>query len=127
LTLCCCCWRPRAQCYASAGKTGILAGNYGEAGALDLYGPALGLPPVIAGVNSFWLRGYPEPIPDTFVVVGFSRRFLAERFDRCDLAGRNANPYGVMNEEMRDHPGLYVCRSLRQPWPEFWKSLRAFG
>ena len=36
--------------------TVILAGNYGEAGALDLYGPAYGLPRVISGSNSLWAR-----------------------------------------------------------------------
>jgi hypothetical protein len=40
---------------------GILAGNYGEAGAIDLYGPRYGLPAAISGINSFWLRGYGEP------------------------------------------------------------------
>jgi len=29
-------------------------GNYGEGGALNLYGPALGLPRAMAGTNSFW-------------------------------------------------------------------------
>ena len=33
-------------------KTRVLTGNYGEAGAIDLYGPAYGLPPAISGVNS---------------------------------------------------------------------------
>ncbi|MEO7724675.1 MAG: glycosyltransferase family 39 protein, partial [Chthoniobacterales bacterium] len=35
----------------------ILASNYGEAGALELYGPAHNLPPVICPVNSFWAQG----------------------------------------------------------------------
>ena len=33
-------------------RTGILVGNYGEAGAINLYGPALGLPPVISNNNT---------------------------------------------------------------------------
>jgi 4-amino-4-deoxy-L-arabinose transferase-like glycosyltransferase len=33
--------------------TGILTGNYGEAGAINLYGPAYGLPEAISGVNSY--------------------------------------------------------------------------
>ncbi len=38
---------------AERNRLGILAANYGEAGAIDLYGPAYGLPPAISGVNSF--------------------------------------------------------------------------
>jgi hypothetical protein len=37
-------------------RTGILAGNYGEAGAINLYGPAYYLPPAISGVNSYLLE-----------------------------------------------------------------------
>ena len=33
---------------------GIIGTNYGEAGAINLYGPAYGLPRAISGVNSFW-------------------------------------------------------------------------
>jgi hypothetical protein len=36
---------------------GILGTNYGEAGAVNLYGPQYGLPRAISGVNSFWYRG----------------------------------------------------------------------
>ena len=43
--------------------TAILTANYGEAGAVDLYGGALGLPPAISGINSYWLRGYGDPPP----------------------------------------------------------------
>ena len=43
-------------------RLGILAGNYGEAGSINLYGPAHGLPPAISGINSFWQRGYGDPL-----------------------------------------------------------------
>src|SRR5205814_7212852 len=41
--------------------TAILAGNPGEAGAINLYGGAAGLPAAISGVNSHWGRGYGDP------------------------------------------------------------------
>ena len=41
--------------------TAILAGNYGEAGAIDRYGPADGLPPAYSGANNFWFWGPPPP------------------------------------------------------------------
>ena len=40
----------------------ILAGNYGEAGAIERYGPGVGLPSVYSGANNFWLWGAP-PAP----------------------------------------------------------------
>ncbi len=42
-------------------NAGILAGNYGEQGAIELFGPAYRLPPPISMTNSAWLRGYPTP------------------------------------------------------------------
>lgn len=106
---------------------GILAGNYGEAGAINLYGPAHGLPRAISGINSFWFHGYPDPAPSTFIVVGFSRQFVDKYFSACSLAGHTSNAYGVKNEETQDHPDIYLCRGFNQSWPEFWKDFSYYG
>lgn len=108
-------------------RAGILAGNDGEAGALDLYGGAYGLPRAISGINSYWLRGYGNPPPETLVVVGLQMSDLAANFESCALAGHVTNKYNVLNEETRDHPNIYVCRGMKQPWEEFWKRFRYFG
>jgi len=108
-------------------RVGILAGNYGEAGAINLYGPKYGLPPAISGINSFWERGYGDPPPEVLIVLGISRRFLDRNFSSCEVAGHTPNPYNIKNEETRDHPDIYVCRGLRQSWPEFWKNFRYYG
>jgi 4-amino-4-deoxy-L-arabinose transferase-like glycosyltransferase len=108
-------------------QAGILAGNYGEAGAINLYGPAYGLPEAISGINSYWLRGYGDPPPQTLIVVGFPRNLAERFFGTCDLAGHVTNRYNVKNEETRDHPDIFVCRGLRQSWPEFWKYFQYFG
>src|SRR5208283_2087922 len=69
------------------GKLGVLAGNYGEVGALNLYGEKYGLPRAISGVNSSWERGYGEPAPETLIVVGFPKEFVEGHFAACRLAG----------------------------------------
>jgi len=107
--------------------TGILTGNYGEAGAIDLYGPAHGLPAAISGINSYWLRGYGDPPPRTLIVLGLPREALERDFESCELAGQIANRYGVMNEETTDHRDIFVCRGLRMPWPAFWTKSGRFG
>jgi len=106
---------------------GILAANYGEAGAINLFGPKYGLPPVISGVNSFWARGYGDPPPDTLIVLGHSAAFLAKNFASCSVAAHSWNRLGVENEETVDHPDIYVCRGLKKPWREFWDGYRHFG
>jgi hypothetical protein len=109
------------------GRLGILAGNYGEAGAVNLYGPALRLPKAISGINSYWLRGYGDPPPQTVIVLGLSREFLERNFEECSLAGQVTNRFGVQNEETIRHKEIFVCRRLRRPWPEFWKTFRYYG
>jgi hypothetical protein len=106
---------------------GVLAGNYSEAGAIDLYGGVYGLPEAISGINSYWLRGYGDPGPQTLIAVGFSSSFLEDAFESCTIAGHISNSYGVVNEETSRHQDVFVCRRLRQPWPQFWKSFRYFG
>jgi 4-amino-4-deoxy-L-arabinose transferase-like glycosyltransferase len=108
-------------------RAAILAGNYGEAGAIDLYGPAYGLPPALSGVDSYWLRGYPEPPPQTTIVLGYRRDEVSAVFETCDPAARVTNRYGVANEETANFPEIFVCRAPRQPWSVLWPSLRRFN
>ena len=105
---------------------GIVVGNYGEQGAIEVLGPALGLPLPISMTNSAWLRGYPQPPPPTLIVLGFSRRDAQSAFTDCRLAAHNGNP-ALNNEESRQHPDIFVCRGPIQPWPEFWKTHQSFG
>jgi len=108
-------------------RAGILAGNYGELGALNLYGSKFGLPQAISGVNSSWERGYGHPAPQTLVVMGYSQEFLQEHFASCQVQGHVWNKYGVLNEEAIEDPEIYACRGLRESWPEFWKAARRFA
>lgn len=108
-------------------RSGILTGNYGEAGALNLYGPALGLPHAMSLTNSFWYRGYDPRLPETVIVAGFRLENARGLFESCAVAAKNTNPYGVENEESRDHPDILLCRNLRMPWPVYWETHRRFG
>ena len=108
-------------------SAGVLAGNYGEAGAIDLYGAAYGLPEAISGINSYGLRGYGNPPPQTLIVLGFSRNAVEQLFGTCTLAGRITNRFGVANEETRDHPDVFICRVPSHAWPILWDRLPRFG
>ena len=112
---------------ADRSRFGILAGNYGEAGAINLYGKEYGLPEAICGTNSFWARGYGDPPPETLIVIGFSGEFGDQYFESCEVVGHITNKYGVANEETTDHSDILLCRHLRQSWPKFWKTFRRYG
>lgn len=106
---------------------GVLVGNYGEQGAIEILGEAYHLPIPISTTNSAWLRGYPTPPPTTLIVIGYSREEAENAFTGCRLAGHNGNSLGVKNEESKNHPDIFVCGSPRLPWPKFWSEYQDFG
>ena len=106
---------------------GIAVGNYGEAGAIEILGPAYHLPPPISTTNSAWLRGYPTPQPTTIIVLGNSESQANQIFTGCRLAGHVANSQGVHNEESLYHQEIFVCGPPRKPWAVVWNEHRDFG
>ncbi|WP_159015556.1 glycosyltransferase family 39 protein [Cognatiluteimonas profundi] len=111
---------------AERAQTGIYANNYGEAGAIDLYGPRHGLPRAISPVNSFWFRGYGARPPTTVIVLGDDAHGMSDTPADCALATRFRNPQHVENEET-SHPDIYICRDLRVPWSKLWPARPSFG
>ena len=101
-------------------RTGIFASNYGEAGALNLFGPALGLPaPICAHQNhSFW--GPPKTSPENLIWLQWDRSEIAEHCLSVEEAGRHSHPWG-MAEENR---AIYLCRGLKKPLAEMWPGLK---
>jgi hypothetical protein len=112
---------------ADRASVGVMAADEGETGAVNLYGRAYGLPRAISGMNSNWLRGYPDPPPQTVIAVGFKPSELNQIFASCQAAALLWNPYGVANDTFRDRDQVYVCRNIRAPWPEFWKHFQYYG
>jgi len=103
----------------------ILAGDYGAAGALDLWGPAEGLPMAISGHNTYWWWG-PAGARDgaTTIAVDLPRSFLRTFFAHVRPAGSVRTPHGVWTEE-RDDP-IWVCQGQTRSWTQVWPSLRHY-
>lgn len=108
-------------------RLGILTGNYGEAGALALYGPDHGLPAPISHINSWQLRGLGPYVPDTVIAVGVKYEWIADSFESCKLVAPIHIPYNVRNEEATEYPGIYVCRHHLGDWRKDWPNHQAFG
>jgi 4-amino-4-deoxy-L-arabinose transferase-like glycosyltransferase len=112
---------------AERAHTAVFTNNYGEAGAINLYGPKLGLPTAISPVNSYWYKGYGATPPQTVIVLGDTPEDIADAPAHCEFAGRVRNRYNVPNEETEDHPDIFICRDLRIPWPQAWPKMQKFG
>jgi len=108
-------------------RLAILANNYGEAGALSLYGPQYNLPTPISTTNSFHDRGFGPYQPETVIVLGGELHDQELNFEHCAVAAQVSIPFGVRNEESVDHPEILICHHLRRPWAEVWKQSQEFG
>jgi Dolichyl-phosphate-mannose-protein mannosyltransferase len=105
----------------------VLVGNYGEAGAIEVFGPQLGIPQELEVTNSGWYRTFPKTPPTALIVAGWDAKDMSEQLTGCRLAGHNGNPLIVNNEESRDHPDIYVCDGPRKSWREFWDDMQWYG
>ena len=97
----------------------IFTGNYGEAGAIDRYGPALGLPRAYSGHNSLARFGIPVGSAGPVVVVGYGNPSID--FTGCRHAATIDNGADVDNEEQGG--SIFVCKRPRRPWAELWSAL----
>jgi hypothetical protein len=109
----------------SSDRAVILTGNYGQAGAIDRYGPALGLPRAHSGHNAYGDWGPPPAGGAPVIVVGRRAGEMAAHLRDCTTAARIDNRAGVDNEE-RGAP-VMVCSGPLRPWSEAWPALRHLG
>jgi hypothetical protein len=105
--------------------TAILTANYGEAGAVDRYGPALGLPHACSGHNGYWYWGPPPSAATQVLAVGLTPADLTPYFQDVRLVGRLTNSQDIKNDEY-DEP-LTVAAGLRAPWATTWPRLKHLG
>ena len=97
-------------------RTGIFASNYGEAGALNLFGPAYGLPSAICAHQNHYFWGPPKVEPENLIWLQWSRRGVEDHCRSVEKAGEHFHPWG-MAEENRP---IYMCRGLRHTIAEYW-------
>ena len=99
----------------------VLAGeNYGEAGAMEFYGPRLGLPRVVSAAGSYWFFG-PGEKPGTVVIsLGVTREDMEKFFGTVTPAGRVLNDWGVPEEQ---DVSIYVGENPKVTLQQLWPSL----
>jgi hypothetical protein len=113
--------RPAAQ----RRQTAILTGNYGEAGAIDRYGPGLGLPQAYSGANNFWLWGPPPAADTAAIAVNLNPAFLHREFRHVRRATAFWNGLGVSDDEQG--VPVFVATGLRSSWARAWPAFRDYS
>jgi len=105
---------------ADRADTAIFANNYGEAAAIDFFGPRYGLPASISNSETYWLWG-PRPYTGKSVIVlGSDGKGDREHFKTVIPAGVINNPYARADEHFK----IFLCRDLVMDLHELWPSIK---
>jgi hypothetical protein len=103
----------------------ILTANYGEAGAIDRFGPDLGLPHAYSGHNAYGDWGPPPNGARPVIAVGLDRGFVERKLRGCMLAARVENDASIDNDE--SGAPVFTCHGPRVAWSREWPSLLHLG
>ena len=103
-------------------RTAIFANDYGEASAIDFFGPKYGLPPSISKKQTFWLWGPRDYTGDTMLVLGSDgvgdRRF----FRTVEDVGTVNDPYSRADERF----DIFLCRGIRTELHALWPEIKSW-
>jgi len=109
---------------ADRAKAAIFGQDYGQAGAIDFYGPRLGLPKAISGHLTYWLWGPRGATGEVVIVLGDTREALDRHFESVEPAAEVAHPYSMRSQNFT----VYVCRRPKGwTFEQIWPRLKNWG
>ena len=109
---------------AERARTAIKVDNYGEAGALDVYGQPLGLPPALSGHNQYYLWGLRGQHPQNALVVQNHPEDLAPYCQATTLLATTSSPFAMAYENGK---AIVYCKSLKVDLKVLWPGLKTYN
>jgi hypothetical protein len=103
-------------------RTAIFANNYGEAGAIDFFGPRFGLPKSICNHQSYWLWGPRDYDGSIVIVLGSDGSGDREHFRSVEAVGRADHPYSRRDE----HFDIFLCRGFTADLRTAWMRMKKY-
>jgi len=103
-------------------RAAIFCQNYGEAGAIDLFGPKLGLPPAISGHQNYFLWGPRDWTGEVILVLDTNDEDERELFGSVEDLGQMVSSPWAMPFERRMH--IFLCRDLNVSARELWSRVK---
>lgn len=104
-------------------KIALVGSDYGFAGSLAFYGPALGLPRVYGYHNAFYDWGPPPSDTEIFILVGVSIERAQRYFGEARLVASGDCRLCLAE---RRHPPIIVARHPRRSLAEIWRLVRLY-
>jgi hypothetical protein len=103
-------------------RAAIFCQNYGEAGAMDFFGPKLGLPPAISGHQNYFLWGPRDWTSEVILVLDTNDDDERELFGSVEDLGQVVSSPWAMPFERRMH--IFLCRDLKMSVRELWPRVK---
>ncbi len=103
-------------------RAAIFCQNYGEAGAIDFFGPKLGLPPAISGHQNYFLWGPRDWTGEVALVLDTNDEDERDQFGSVEDLGQIVSSPWAMPFERRMH--IFLCRDLKASVREFWPRVK---
>jgi hypothetical protein len=103
------------------GRCGIFGQNYGQAGAIDFFGPRYGLPKAISAHQNYFLWGPRGYTGDCLIVMDDDRETLETIFEDVREVGVVRHPLAMPYEN--DKP-VHLCRGPKVPLAELWPKIK---
>jgi hypothetical protein len=122
-------WKEMAEAVAAAynklspedkQRCAIFGQNYGQAGAIDLFGAKMGLPSAISGHQSYFYWGPRNYTGECMIVMDDSPDKLSKEFDSWEKVATVYHPYSMPYQ----HFDVYLCRRLHWPLAQVWPRLK---
>ncbi len=101
-------------------RTAIFGSNYGQAAAIDFFGPQYGLPKAISGHQNYFLWGPRHYTGDIVILLGGLESEAREQFDSVTVAATPYNPYAYRYE---NRP-ILLCRGLKWNLQTEWSRVK---
>ncbi|MGC2130966.1 MAG: glycosyltransferase family 39 protein [Candidatus Aquilonibacter sp.] len=106
-------------------NTAIYADTYADAGAIDFFGPAVGLPSAISSQNSYWLWGTHGYDGKSMIAIGASRIDLLRQYYRSCRIVRTSNE--PLKWVVEGPAPIYLCTDPTMSLDQIWPHLRWYG
>ncbi len=103
-------------------RTAIFSNGWGEAAAVDYFGPKYGLPHAISKHNSYWIWGPGNYDGSTMIILRSTGRHEPEEFQSVEDVGIVGHPYSRRDE----HFHIFLCRGLKVDLRKAWPRLKQF-
>jgi hypothetical protein len=103
-------------------RTAIFGSNYGQAAAIDFFGPQYGLPKALSGHQNYFLWGPRQYTGDIVILLGGKESEAREQFESVTVAATLANPYAYRYE---NRPVL-LCRGLKWNLQTGWSKVKVW-